>query len=108
MARHELAPIGEEERAAALRKASEARHARALLKQALKTGSASVSDVFASADAGDVVAGRMRVFDLVKTQPGYGPVRAAELMREIGISRAKRVRGASPRQREALIAALDK
>lgn len=96
--------LTDDQRAAALEKAAEARRVRAELKERLKMGSVSLNDVFAKADTDDVV-GKLKVLSLLESLPGVGKVKARRTMDEIGISDTRRVRGLGHQQREALLAA---
>ena len=63
-----------EQREAALAKAAEARRARAELKEKLKLGSLSLSDLLDQADGNDTV-GKMKVLAVLESLPGVGKVR---------------------------------
>lgn len=91
-----------EQRAAALARAAEARRVRAEIKQLLKTGSLSLSDVLARADEDDLVAG-IKVASLIVSMPHMGKVKAKRLMEEHGIAENRRIRGLGSRQRETLL-----
>jgi hypothetical protein len=95
--------LSEEQRAAALEKAAEARRVRAELKERLKMGSISLAEVFEKAEADDVV-GKLKVLALLESLPGVGKVKARRKMDEIGISDTRRVRGLGEQQRKALLA----
>jgi hypothetical protein len=92
----------EEQRAAALERAGEARRVRAEIKQLLKTGSLSLDDVFARAEEDDLVAG-IKVASLVVSMPHMGKVKAKRLLEDLGIAENRRLRGLGSRQREALL-----
>jgi hypothetical protein len=94
----ELSP---DQRQAALAKAAAARRQRAELKEKLKAGSLDVSELFAMAEADDVV-GRMKVLAVLESMPGLGKVKARRLMEQVGISENRRVRGLGAQQREGL------
>jgi len=91
-----------EQRAAALARAAEARRVRAEIKQLLKTGSLSLSDVLARAEEDDLVAG-IKVSSLIVAMPHMGKVKAKRLMEEHGIAENRRIRGLGSRQRETLL-----
>ena len=91
-----------EQREAALAKAAEARRARAELKEKLKLGSLSLSDLLDQADGNDTV-GKMKVLAVLESLPGVGKVRARRLMEELHISDSRRVRGLGDQQRKALL-----
>ena len=92
-----------EQRTAALKKAAEARTARAELKEKLKMGSVTLPEVLAQAKGDDVV-GKLKVLALLESLPGVGKVQARRIMEEIGISESRRVAGLGAQQREALLA----
>ncbi|MCC6435710.1 MAG: integration host factor, actinobacterial type [Acidimicrobiia bacterium] len=94
--------LSEEQRAAALEKAAEARRVRAELKERLKMGSISLAEVFEKAESDDVV-GKLKVLALLESLPGVGKVKARRKMDEIGISDTRRVRGLGEQQRKALL-----
>ncbi|WP_454294717.1 integration host factor, actinobacterial type [Salana multivorans] len=91
-----------EQRAAALEKAARARTTRGEVKNRLKHSGASVSSVLEAAETDEAI-GKLRVSALLESLPGVGPVRARQIMAEIGIAETRRVRGLGPHQREALI-----
>ena len=91
-----------EQRQAALAKAAEARRARAELKERLKMGSLSLSELLAQAD-GDETVGKMKVLAVLESLPGVGKVKARAIMAEVGISETRRVRGLGPHQAKALV-----
>lgn len=89
-----------EQRAAALKKAAEARTARAELKEKLKMGSLGLSDALAQADSNDVI-GKLKVLSLLESLPGVGKVKARRIMEEIEIAENRKVRGLGANQRQA-------
>jgi hypothetical protein len=93
-----------EQRQAALKKAAEARRARAELKERLKMGSITLPELL-SAPAEDEMIGKMKVLAVLESLPGVGKVKARRTMEEIGISETRRVRGLGVQQREALLVA---
>lgn len=97
-----LPKMTDEQRAAALERAAEARRVRAELKQLLKTGSLSLADVFERAEEDDLVAG-IKVSALVVSMPHMGKVKAKRLLEELGIADNRRLRGLGSRQKEALL-----
>ncbi|HEY6794192.1 MAG TPA: integration host factor, actinobacterial type [Kineosporiaceae bacterium] len=97
-----LPPLTPEERAAALEKAAAARRARAEVKNRLKYEGGSLADILAEARTNEAI-GKMKVSALLSSLPGIGPVRAQQIMEEIGISATRRVRGLGPHQTQALI-----
>ena len=100
-----LPQLTDEQRKEALEKAAAARHARAELREQIKTGDVAVKDVLASEDP---IAQRMTVSALIESLPGYGKAKAAKIMNELGISATRRVKGLGARQREQLLEALSK
>lgn len=93
-----------EQRAAALEKAAAARRGRAELKERLKMGALSLSELFAQAENDDI-AGKIKVLAVLESLPGVGKVKARRIIEEIGISEARRVRGLGANQREELLKA---
>jgi hypothetical protein len=100
-----LPQLTEEQRAANLKKAAEARHARAELREKIKNGDVSLEEVMSSEDP---AAARMPVRALIESLPGYGKAKAAKIMEELEISPKRRVQGLGARQRERLIEILSK
>jgi hypothetical protein len=93
-----------EQRAAALQKAAAARRERAELKQLLKDGNVSFTELMDRIDE-DAVGG-MKVKAVLASLPGLGKVKSVRLMEELGIAENRRMRGLGVKQREALLAAL--
>ena len=93
----------DEQRAAALARAGEARRVRAELKQLLKTGSLTLEDVFERAEQDDLVAG-IKVSALVVSMPHMGKVKARRLLEDLRIADNRRLRGLTERQRTDLLA----
>src|SRR3954467_2779751 len=98
MPRPDLSP---EQRAAALEKAAADRHARAELREQLKSKGATVGDVLKQGDTDEVI-GKMRVSAVLESLPGVGKARAAKIMEPLEISPTRRVRGLGANQRKAL------
>ena len=94
-----LPPLTPEERAAALEKVA-SRKERAEVKNRLKRGATSLSDVVK--EAHDSVIGKMKVSALLESLPGVGEVRAKQIMERLGIAESRRVRGLGTNQRSAL------
>lgn len=92
----------EEQRAAALERAAEARRVRAEIKQLLKTGSLTFSDVLERADEDDLVAGT-KVNAIIVSMPHMGKVATKRLMEEIGIAENRTLRGLGKNQKAALL-----
>ena len=100
-----LPQLTDEQRKAALEKAAQARHARAELREKIKSGAVSLESVL---ESDDPIACRMKVSTLIESLPGYGKAKAAKIMDELGISASRRVKGLGARQREQLVQALVK
>ena len=100
-----LPTLTDDQRKAALEKAAAARHARAELRENIKSGKVSVESVLTSDDP---IAQRLKVSALIESLPGYGKAKANKIMGELGISETRRVKGLGARQREQLLAALNK
>jgi len=96
-----LPTLTPEQRAAALAKAAEARRERAVVKNRLKTSSASLTDVLKEGETNGVI-GKMKVSALLESLPGVGKVRAGQIMEKIGIAETRRVRGLGANQVAAL------
>jgi transposase len=95
----ELTP---QQRADALAKAAQARATRAEVKNRLKYSGASLSSVLEAAESDEAI-GKLKVSALLEALPGVGPVRAKQIMAEVGIAETRRVRGLGPHQRDALV-----
>lgn len=93
----------DEQRAAALARAGEARRVRAEIKHLLKTGSMTLEEVFARAEQNDLVAG-IKVGSVVGAMPHMGKVKAMRLLEKLEIDGGKRLRALGSRQRENLLA----
>jgi transposase len=98
-----LPQLTEEQRAAALQKAAEARKVRAELKDRLKRGGVTLTEVLKQADT-DEVLGKMKVSALLESMPGVGKVRAAQIMEQLEIAPSRRLKGLGDRQRKNLLA----
>ncbi len=90
------------DRQRALEKAAAARKARAELKDKLKMGTYTLSELL-QASPGDEIVAKMKVLNVLESLPGVGKVRARKVMDEVGISEARRVRGLGAQQRESLL-----
>ena len=97
-----LPELTEEQRKQALEKAAEARKKRAEIKQQLKTGKLTLSQIL-STEADETV-GKMKVSAVLEALPGVGKVRARKIMERLEISPSRRVRGLGGKQRDALLA----
>ena len=96
--------LSDEQRKAALAKAAEARRARAEIKERLKMGSISLSELLQQAENDDMVAG-IKVLAVLESLPGVGKVKARRTMDEVGIADTRRLRGLGDQQRKSLLAA---
>lgn len=94
--------LSPEQRSAALEKAAAARRARAELKERLKMGSLSLSELLKEAE-GDEVVGKTKVLAALESLPGVGKVKARRTMEEIGIAETRRLRGLGKEQRAKLL-----
>ena len=98
--------LTEEQRRVALEKAARARRLRAEVKERLKIGSLTLSELLAEIDGADPdadVLAKLKVVSVLESLPGLGKVRARRLMRELEISENRRLRGLGANQRRALI-----
>ncbi|MFN3867061.1 MAG: integration host factor, actinobacterial type [Demequina sp.] len=94
--------LSEEQRAAALVKATAVRSARRVFKEELARGEMTLHEAITRAKADEALAG-IRVRDLLQCLPGIGPKRAEAAMEEIGISQARRIRGLGTHQIDSLV-----
>lgn len=101
-----LRPLSASERTDALNKAAAARATRAAAKESLKNGESSAADIINSALADEAMA-RMKVSELLEALPGVGKVRAAAIMKQLGIATSRRLRGLGVHQRRALVDFID-
>ena len=98
-----LPQLTDEQRRAALEKAAEARRVRAAVKDRLKMGSLSLSELLDQADD-DVILAKLKVLAVLESLPKLGKVKARRTMEEVGISETRRLRGVGARQRAELVA----
>jgi signal recognition particle GTPase len=98
--------LSADQRQAALEKAAVARRLRAELKEKLKMGSISLSDLLRQADTDEVV-GKMKVLSVLESLPGLGKVKARRMMEEVGISDTRRLHGLGDQQRKKLFERLN-
>lgn len=94
--------LSDEQRAAALAKAAEARRVRAEVKELLKTGSLTFPELLERA-AEEPLIGGMKVSSVLSSMPGTGKVKAKRLMEQLEIADNRRLRGLGERQRAALL-----
>ena len=97
-----LPDMTDEQRAAALKRAGEARRLRAEVKQLLKTGSLSFADVLDRAEEDDLIAGT-KIKAIIVSMPHMGKVSTNRLMEAIGIAENRTIRGLGANQRKALL-----
>lgn len=96
--------LTDEQRAAALQKAVEARRIRAEVKARLKMGSVTLVELLEQADNDDLLA-KIKVLAVIESLPGVGKVKARRTMEEIGIAESRRLSGLGPQQRQKLLEA---
>ncbi len=96
-----LPPRTAEQRAEDLAKALVTRQFRAKVKRDVKRGEVTVPDALKMAWQEDMLAG-MTVVALLESAPGFGKVRAAQLMERLSIAPNRRLGGLGPNQRAAL------
>jgi S13-like H2TH domain len=95
--------LTDEQRAAALAKAAEARRVRAEAKELLKTGSLRLSELIERSEIDHILAG-LKVERVIASMPGVGKIKAKRLMESLGIADNRRIRGLGDKQKEALLA----
>ena len=95
--------LTDEQRKLALEKAAEARRARAELKQQLKAGTLTLTQILESPPSNETI-GKMKIASVLESLPGVGKVRAKKIMERLDISTTRRVRGLGGKQKEALLA----
>jgi hypothetical protein len=94
--------LTEEQRAAALARAAEARRVRAETKELLKTGTLTFAELLRRADGNELIGG-IKVESLLAAMPGTGKVKAKRLMEKYEIADNRRLRGLGERQRAGLL-----
>ena len=97
--------LTDEQRAAALEKAAAARRARAELKEKLKMGSVTLTELFDQAVGNDTI-GKMKVLAVLESLPGLGKVKARRLLEECEVSETRRIQGLGANQRKKLLETL--
>jgi hypothetical protein len=98
-------PLTPEARAAAAAKGVRARQLRAQVRVGLADGSLRIGDVLRDGQGSDErgrMLARMKVVELLSSFRGIGPIRAAEIMEDIGIAANRRVGGLGSRQVEEI------
>ena len=86
---------------AAREAATQARRARAELKEQVKEGAVCFSEALDRAVADDTLS-RIKVVDLLRSMPRVGVTRAGEIMENLQIAPNRRIRGLGRRQVERL------
>lgn len=97
-----LPEMTDEQRAAALKRAGEARRIRSEIKHLLKSGSLDFQDVLDRAEEDDLVAGT-KIKAIIVSMPHMGKVSTKRLLEEIGIAENRTIRGLGSNQRRALL-----
>jgi hypothetical protein len=95
--------MSEEQRAAALARAADARRVRAEVKELLKSGSLDFSGLLARAEEDELIGG-IKIAAVLSSMPGTGKVKAKRIMEELGIADNRRLRGLGDKQRAKLLA----
>ena len=98
-----LPQLTDEQRRAALVKAAEARRVRAEIKELLKMGTLSLSELLDRSD-NDRILAKMKVLSVLEALPKLGKVKARRTMDEVGSSDSRRLRGLGSQQRAELVA----
>ena len=98
-----LPQLTDEQRRAALVKAAAARRVRAEIKELLKMGTLSLSELLDRSD-NDRILAKMKVLSVLEALPKLGKVKARRTMDEVGISDSRRLRGLGSQQRAELVA----
>ena len=96
-----LPTLTPEERAAALEKAKRVRKERSEVKESLKRGDTTLSEVICDGATDDTI-GKMKVSAVLEAMPGVGRITARQIMGQLGIAESRRVRGLGSNQRAAL------
>ena len=98
-----IPPLSDEQRQQARNAATEARRRRAEIKQSLRSGERSLTEVLELAEHDDVIA-HTKVIDVLKALPRVGAVRAGRVMERLDIAANRRLRGLGKHQTAALLA----
>jgi hypothetical protein len=99
-----------EQRQRALEKAGAARRQRAEVKDKLKMGALSLSELFEATDLGDEsgnMLAKLKVVSVLESLPGVGKVNAKRLLKGLDISDGRRLGGVGDKQRERLLRVVD-
>lgn len=97
-----IPPLSEKQREDARTAATLARRRRADVKEGLRVGALSLSQVLAMAEQDDVLA-HAKVNDILKSLPRVGTVRANTVMDRLQIAANRRLRGLGKHQAAGLI-----
>lgn len=79
-----------------------ARRVRAEVKEQLKAERLTLGALFDRAESDDIL-GKLKVVSMLESMPNTGKVKARRLMRDLGISDSRRLRGLGPNQRKKLL-----
>jgi hypothetical protein len=96
-----LPKLSLDEKRQALKKAQEMRSQRAKIRQNLKRGKTTITEVLADMN-NDIIA-KMRVVYLLESLPRIGKIKTQKIMNDIGIDETRRIQGLGNRQKQALI-----
>ncbi|CAG4931121.1 MULTISPECIES: integration host factor, actinobacterial type [Acidithrix] len=91
-----------EQRADALKKAAEARKQRAEIKEKLKLGTVTLSELLEKAPNDELI-GKMKVASVLESLPGIGKVRSKKIMDAVGITETRRLQGLGVKQKQNLL-----
>lgn len=94
--------LSADERSRALEQAKKSRQERADMKKRLQSGEISLREFLRIAGENPVL-GKMRVIHMIESMPGYGKIRAQNVMEKCEISPTRRVQGLGKHQRDALV-----
>ena len=94
--------LSPEARAAALAKAKVSRQRRAAVKEKVRKGEITISQVLELAKTDEVIA-KMRVLELLESKSGVGKIRAAALLEKLNISATRRLQGLGRLQIEVIL-----
>lgn len=89
-----------QQRMEALRRANDIRSERASLKESLRSGDVSITDVLLDPPACVLTA---KVLDLILAAPKYGRIKANRVIERCRVSPSKTISGLTPRQRKELV-----
>ena len=81
-----------------IERARQIRKIRAELKRDIKDGNVLISDVFADGERFDMYFANMKVHELICSLPGYGSVSTEKLLKKLGISHCKKLKGLGKKQ----------